>query len=185
MKDNKSMFMIWRSEATLSHFVAWTLACATEEGEKRYGKNLSDYSKKILFFLLFGENYETELANSVENIEVKREDNRVDVSAKITLSNKKKYALFLELKLYSHTTKEQLQAYKNIAVDNSFEKKYVLLGAWNDTCLDSERKLCEDLGFSIFTFANLEETVFKGEIANSEEKLFNEFWTGHWVISIC
>ncbi|MDR0419948.1 MAG: PD-(D/E)XK nuclease family protein [Prevotellaceae bacterium] len=190
-KENRqSKFMNWgqKNEATLSHFVAWTLKCATVEGAEEYGRKLSNYSKEILFFLLFGEEkYRERLANySVESVEVWREWNRIDVLAEITLSNKKKYVLCIELKTYSHTNERQLQSYKeackwyennNKEID---EKRFILLGAWDDNLPQFDQELCNKFGFSIYSFADIASEIFNSEIANSGEKLFDEFWTGYW-----
>ena len=186
----ESKFMKWgqQYEAILAHFVAWTLMCATEDGKREYGEKLSNYSKEILFFLLFGKDNQHEKSISVESVKIWREWKRIDVLTEITLTNNKKYALFIELKSYSHTNKKQLESYKEACEmydykSKGFEEKFVLLGAWEDDCPDFDKKCCDDAGFTICTFQDIVENVFlKGEqtFESSDNKLFDEFWTGIW-----
>ena len=187
MELKKSKFMEWKSEATLSQFVAWTLFCATD-GETSYGKKLNEYSKEILFFLLFGKNYREKLNEyTVKKVDVVRESETLDIIAEIVLekgSEEHKFALFLELKLYTNTSENQLDKYKKVAErkykEDSFEKKFVLLVVWKDEVPQEERILCERFGFTPYTFVNVLETVFDSKPANSENPLFDEFWTGYW-----
>ena len=184
--------MAWggRYEATMSHFVAWTLMCASKEGATEYGEKLSNYGKEILFFLLFGkENYRNELENwSVKSINVEREWKGVDILAEVTLSNEKKYVLLVEIKAYKHVEKSQLEKYKT-AYEQHYEKegvneKFVVLGAWaNDKYSATDKKYCDDCGFSIYTFQNIVEDIFSEDgktFESSGNCLFDEFWVGKW-----
>ena len=191
-KDRKhSKFMEWgqKNEATLAHFVAWTLKCSTEEGAKEYGDKLRHYSNEILFFLLFGKNYKTEMNNCfVTSVEIWREWKRIDILAEITLTNNKKYALFIELKAYSHTSEQQLESYRKACgmydyKNKGFEEKFVLLGAWNDEVPEIDKAYCNKFDFAAYTFGNILGEIFlKGgeTFESSENILFDEFWTGYW-----
>jgi hypothetical protein len=176
-------------EYTIQHFVAWTLKCATSEGGKEYCSKLSNYSKDILFFLLFGkdafQNKKQELA--VEDVKVWREWENLDVLAEITLSNKNKYVLCLELKAYNHTNEQQLAKYKS-SIEGAykgtdFTAKFVLLGAWDDAVPETDKACCDKSDFAAYTFENILDEVFlkDGDIfESSDNKLFDEFWTGIW-----
>ena len=52
IKREKSKFMMWgqTNEATLSHFVSWTLMCATEEGKKYTVKKCKTTAEKSCCF---------------------------------------------------------------------------------------------------------------------------------------
>jgi hypothetical protein len=96
MVRKESKFMQWeqKNEASIGHFVAWTLKCATLDGKEAYGNKLSDYSKKILLFLLFGEKGLREADKcTITEVKVWREWKYIDVLAEITLNTKEKYVL--------------------------------------------------------------------------------------------
>ena len=182
-----------RNEAVVTQFVAWTLMCASEEGAKEYGEKLSNYGKEILFFLLFGkEDYRNKLDNwSVKSIKNWREWQRVDILAEITLSNKEseeKYALFIEVKAYSRTSEKQLKSYREACErydyeSKGFKEKFVVLGAWDDTCADADKECCDAYEFSICTFQDIVENIFSEDGVNfvsSGNCLFDEFWVGKW-----
>lgn len=187
----ESKFMKWglKNEATIAHFVAWTLKCATKEGEDAYCSKLSNYSKKILMFLLFGKNGLNNTDNyTVTDVKVWREWKYTDICAEITLNEIDKYVLCIELKNYLHTGERQLESYKS-AFDSyyknkkEFQGKFVLLGVWNDTVPESDNECCEKYGFTALTFQDILDNIFlKGEDAfeSSDNKLFDEFWTGYW-----
>ncbi len=191
MERKESKFMKWgdAKEGTLSHFVAWTLKCATKEGEETYGKVLSNYSKKILLYLLFGKDYLKE-DYSVKEVNVRREWQKLDIVAEITLEKnvkKIKYALFIEMKHHKHTSKEQLLGYIKASTDydykgKGFNEKFVVLGVWDDAITEEDRENCGK-EFSIFTFQDILDEVFGGgasKFEGTENRLFDEFWTGIW-----
>ena len=140
---------------------------------------------------MFGkENFRKELDNcSIESVKIWREWERTDILAEITLSNEKKYALFVEIKAYSRTSEKQLERYKTACErydykGKGFEEKFALLGAWeNDSYSDFDKKCCDACGFSICTFQEILENIFtKGETTfeSSGNELFDEFWAGKW-----
>lgn len=191
MKRIESKFMKWgqQNESTIVHFVAWTLKCATKDGEIEYGKKLSKYSKDILLFLLFfGENG---LKNSenyvVTDVKIWREWSHIDILAEITLNETDKYVLCLELKNYSHTSERQLKGYRT-AFDSyyngkEFIPKFVLLGVWEDAIPAVDLQCCEKYDFTALAFQDILDEVFLKEgdsFESSDNKLFDEFWTGYW-----
>lgn len=190
-----SKFMQWGlgNEATLAHMLSWTLKCATQEGESEYGKALNDHSKRILFYLLFGEGFESKIDEySIKGVKNWREWQRVDILSEVILVDKNqeeiKFALFVELKLYTHTSERQLESYKKASenygyVSKGFKEKFVLLGVWEDAVPEIDKEYCQKQGFMFFTFKDVLNEVFTkgGEtFKSSGNAIFDEFWTGYW-----
>lgn len=195
MDRKKSKFMIWgqQKEAVMSHITAWTLMCATKEGEDEYGLKMSNYSKDILFFLLFGKEFRNETNRySVKDVKIWREWKWIDILAEITLLDKDmketKYALFIELKAYSHTSDKQLESYRNASEmhdykSKDFTERFVLLGAWDDYVPEIDKECCQKNNFIAYTFQDILENVFINEentFESSDNSIFDEFWTGYW-----
>jgi hypothetical protein len=187
--------MIWgqQNEAIMTHIVTWTLMCATKEGEDEYGEILHNYSKEILFFLLFGEDFRKELDNyAVQNVEIWREWKWIDILAEITLIDKNEketqYALFIELKAYSHTNERQLESYKKASEmhdykGKKFVERFVLLGAWDEYVPEIDKECCKNNGFTAYTFQEILDKVFingEKDFENSGNSIFDEFWIGYW-----
>ena len=64
-----------------------------------------------------------------------------------------------------------------------FDEKFVLLGAWEDDCPETDKACCDKFGFSAYTFQKILEKIFlKGEqsFESSSNEIFDEFWTGIW-----
>ncbi len=177
----------------MAHILAWTLKCATKEGEEEYGKVLNDYSKKILFYLLFGKAYKDKMnMYSVKDVKVWREWQKLDIRAEVYLvdNNQKdtKIALFVELKLHTHTSERQLEGYKKASADygyanKGFEERFVLLGVWDDAVSKVDAGYCQNQGFAFLTFENILNDVFTeggDTFVSSGNVIFDEFWTGYW-----
>ena len=141
-----------------------------------------------MLFLLFGNDYKKYKDISVKKVELEREWGRIDIPAEIELSNDKKYALFIELKYYSHTSEKQLEKYNRLCKlcdykNRGFDEKFVLLGVWDDKYPEIDAKYCKKFEFTIRTFDEILKTVFLKEaqtFESSDNVLFDEFWTGIW-----
>ncbi|MDR0734070.1 MAG: PD-(D/E)XK nuclease family protein [Dysgonamonadaceae bacterium] len=190
MKREDSKFMKWGqyNEATIAHFVAWTLKCSTKEGKKTYGGRLSNYSKNILLFLLFGKKVLKDSDNYlVSDVKVRREWKHIDILAEIILNGNKKYVLCIELQNYSHTNENQLKsckpAFDGYYENKDFQGKFVLLGVWKGAVPEIDKSLCKQYGFRALTFQDILDEVFlknEGTFESSDNQLFDEFWTGRW-----
>ncbi|MDR0745190.1 MAG: hypothetical protein LBF17_01690 [Mediterranea sp.] len=90
--------------------------------------------------------------------------------------------LCIELKSYTHTNESQLKSYRS-AVDSYYKdevpnenRKFVLLGVWEDIVPETDESLCKLCGFKALTFqAILDEVFLKDEdtFESSGHQLFD------------
>ena len=186
-------------EFLMDHIVAWSLKCATKEGEKEYGKEVSKYSRKILSMFLFGKEHidKINMDYEIESLEIWREWNNLDIVVEIELLNKKditsieKHILFIENKTHTHTDINQvnkyIKSYKESYLENEtkkdFKPTFILLGVWDDEVHSFDSKCCEGTEFKIYTMQDILDEVFQLEdnkVLSTGNFVFDGFWTGRW-----
>ncbi len=167
-------------EETMDMFIAWTLRCAQEQVGP-HNQKLQEYSKRILFRLLF-DNPEGEQAWKVNAVRTKRQWKYLDVLAEIELVDEQGkehfFLLAIEDKVYSSLTSVQLLHYREVVEANYSKEKWTVrqvVIAIDDCNYEkrSYRRICEESGVPLY---NVDELSPKETQFPTGNALFDEFW---------
>ena len=168
-------------EALNDYFLSWTIRCAVDYEHEN--KKVQEYSKKILTFLIFGEN-SNEVVEYI-SVNTVKQVKSIDLIAEIKLKKSgklEKYVLLFENKQYTNIHSNQLNRYKSF-IDSyysdknnnktDYKRKYIFITGL-DQVPESDKEQCEKANFEYYTFMELREKF--GDVEETGNYLFDEFW---------
>lgn len=187
-------------ESMQDFFLSWSLRCAKEE-YKLVNPLLNEYCRKIVYFLIHGEN---NLQNSdeyfdlkidtfpdfkVKNVSTKRQWNRIDLLAEIEVEENeinKKYVLNIENKWYSSIIENQLEKSKShveeyysnadLNGDKIDEIVNLIIFCDHERLDNNENDIqhCINCGYKFLAICDLKRLVKLDSKTNNY--LFDEYW---------
>lgn len=182
----------WRSnhgyEAMLDFQMSWLMRLAAEKNIKKGIERLHKISQEVLLRLI-----EMDGAKDVkiENVEVWRQWEKIDVTAEVEINNNgmtEHHLIVLEDKAYTMIHDNQLERYSETvnAYYSGRHKKQYKIHFWVITFYDAESKYwdilkceCGKYKWNLLSFYDVIGWK-EGEFEDTESDLFNEFWLREW-----
>ena len=177
-------------EATQDFFLSWTLRCSQEK-YKDTNPIVYNYSRKILYALIIGENdnqniynVKSEVNESFVVLEVKtyRQWKQIDLLVEIKIRNnnkEEKYVLNIENKWYTNIRTGQLEKSKQ-AVEEVYNSEFkivnLLIFCDDEKINESIKNQCTDINYKALSIIDLKRlsNIDNNEISNNY--LFDEYW---------
>ena len=173
--DSDSM----KYEEVIDFYMSWTIRCADKIYKSEFPViNLS--ANLILSRLMFDKDEKGQFLKDkiVSNVKVWKQHKNIDLWVELEIEEKK-YALIIEHKMYSKIQPQQLERYKEIAIEYyedkvSFEIIYIFLRPdYEIDKLKGESKQCIACGYRYLNLEQLQDTLPSVKTGND---LFDEFW---------
>ncbi|PWH85240.1 PD-(D/E)XK nuclease family protein [Brumimicrobium oceani] len=177
-------------ETTQDFFLSWTLRCSQEK-YKDTNPIVYNYSRKILYALIIGENdnqniynVKSEVNESFVVLEVKtyRQWKQIDLLVEIKIRNnnkEEKYVLNIENKWYTNIRTGQLEKSKQ-AVEEVYNSEFkivnLLIFCDDEKINESIKNQCTDINYKALSIIDLKRlsNIDNNEISNNY--LFDEYW---------
>ncbi|PKP10444.1 MAG: hypothetical protein CVU09_07290 [Bacteroidetes bacterium HGW-Bacteroidetes-4] len=178
-------------ETTQDFILSWTLRCALDK-YKQVNPLINGYSKKALFFLLYGENTETlkeyliskeyEDNFQVTFIKTYRQKHQIDLLIEVEViehSKAQKYILNIENKWYTKISKTQLAKSKEFIESEYSSNVYIkrhLVIFFEPTFKDFDIQMCKENKYKILTISNIDKYMDIDKLNATGNDIFDEYW---------
>ena len=176
-------------ETLQDFFLSWTIRCSAEK-YKNIDEKLQEYSRKIVYAMIFGENISDDYSinNNISNefkvleVTTKRQEEDIDLLAKIKATvngESKKYLLNIENKWYSALRAGQLEKYRDYTQKNYSDYEIINLFI---TCdeerkeYEEEKERCRKNNYKYLTIGHLQKLAEMKKFGKTNNYLFDEYW---------